>query len=274
MSVLEVDGVLVQFGGVIAVDHVSLEVRERELLALIGPNGAGKTTLFNAITGIVPAREGRITFKQDPITHLETWQRSLLGISRTFQHSALFEHLTVEETILMGLYPSTRTSFLGGILRTPAARREAAESRAKAREVARFVGLEPYLSDEAHGCPHSVQRRIDLARAIVREPALLLLDEPVAGMTAQEKEDFRELVRRLREQFALSIVLVEHDLNVVMGLADRIVVVDLGQKIADGPPQEVRSDPTVVAAYMGTSDIQADLARARKTRPREALEQG
>jgi branched-chain amino acid transport system ATP-binding protein len=241
----------VKFGGLTAVDSLSFQVNEGEILALIGPNGAGKTTVFNMITGIYTPTSGDILFGGRNINALAPHQVSRLGVSRTFQNIRLFKNLSVLENVLLGLNRKARHHAIGTFLRTPGFLRRETELVERARGWLRWMGLTAVENHCSMDLPYGLQRRLEMARALATEPRLLLLDEPAAGMNPHEKADLADLIQRLRDEFKLSIIVIEHDMKVVMKICPRIVVLDHGQKICEGNPEKVQCDESVIEAYLG-----------------------
>jgi len=250
---LALEGVSLSFGGVTALADVDLAVGEGEIRAIIGPNGAGKSSLINVVSGLYRPMRGRIRLAGDTFTAVPTERLARLGVARTFQNLALFKGLTVLENVLMGLTSGVRSGLFRQVLGLSSARREGAENRENALAMLDFLHLTSLRDRRAGTLAYGVQKRIELARALVAQPRLLLLDEPMAGMTMTEKREMTGFIRDARDTYGTTVVLIEHDIGVVMGLSDRVAVLDYGRKIADGTPDEVRADQAVIDAYLGVA---------------------
>jgi len=260
MALFEIRGLTRDFGGVRAIDGLDLDVDDGEIVSVIGPNGAGKTTLFNLVTGMVPAEQGEILFEGRSVVGLRPSQILELGIARTFQSVRLFPEMSVRENVMVARHCRTRSGMLKAIFRTPSFRREEEETRQRAEQALAFFGsrLVGWRFDTpARSLSYANRRRLELARAMASDPKLLLLDEPTAGMNPRETQELTELIRRLRDETGVTIVLIEHDMRVVKGVSERVVVLDYGQKIAEGPYADVASNDRVIEAYLGRAATSA-----------------
>lgn len=252
-ALLEVDNVTLRFGGLTALDQVTFEIREGEILGLIGPNGAGKTTCFNVMTGVYRQTSGEVRFDGTPLTKMKRHKITKLGMARTFQNIRLFKSMTVLENVLVGADAHSKVGFWDALLRTPRHRRTEAIAQERAKELLALVGIHARHDELAANLSYGDQRRLEIARAMATGPKLLCLDEPAAGFNPAEKEKLMELIRKVRDQ-GYTVLLIEHDMRLVMGVTDRIVVLEFGQKIAEGSPAEIRDNPAVIAAYLGVDE--------------------
>lgn len=253
MSLLEATKVSRRFGGLMAVNAVDILVDEGEIVAVIGPNGAGKTTFFNCITGVIPATAGRIVFCGQDITNERPWNIARLGMSRTYQNIRLFGKATVLDNVRIGCHQHIRSGFWASLLKTGSMRQEEADVREDCLELLKFVGVTGSYNDLAENLSYGDQRRLEIARVLAMKPKLILLDEPTAGMNPDETERMCELIESVR-QTGIAILLIEHDMNVVMGVCDRIIVLNYGAKIAEGSPEEIQGNQEVIEAYLGRED--------------------
>ena len=251
--ILDVKNISLRFGGVKALTDISFDVREHEIRAIIGPNGAGKSSMLNCINGVYTPSEGSITFRGQTFSHMNSRQVAEMGVARTFQNLALFKGMSVIDNIMSGRNLKFRSNILLQALRLGPAEREEIAQREFVERIIDFLEIQAYRKTPVGQLPYGLQKRVDLGRALAMEPQVLLLDEPMAGMNVEEKQDMSRFILDVNEEFGTTIVLIEHDMGVVMDISDRVVVLDYGKKIGDGTPDEVRSNEDVIRAYLGTS---------------------
>ena len=250
--ILDVHNISLSFGGVKALADISFNVREHEVRAIIGPNGAGKSSMLNCINGVYTPHQGQITFRGQTFSHMDSHQVAVMGVARTFQNLALFKGMSVLDNIMTGRNLRMKSNLLLQALRWGPAEREEIEHRKKVEEIIDFLEIQPYRKPPVGQLPYGLQKRVDLGRALALEPQVLLLDEPMAGMNVEEKHDMCRFILDVNDEFGTTVVLIEHDMGVVMDISDRVVVLDYGKKIGDGTPDEVRRNPEVISAYLGT----------------------
>ena len=248
---LDVKDLSMRFGGLLAVDSVNLELSEKQILAIIGPNGAGKTTVFNCISGFYTPTSGSVLLQNESIAGLGSHTVARKGVVRTFQNVRLFKRMTALENLLVAQHQKNRVSVLGGLFNTPSFRRQEAEAIERSLHWLDYMGLREFANREAGNLAYGHQRRLEIARCMITEPKVLMLDEPAAGLNPQEKLDLQGLIRQLRDQYGVAILLIEHDMGLVMGVSERITVMEYGKPIAHGTPQEIRNNERVIKAYLG-----------------------
>ena len=251
--ILDVNNISLRFGGVKALTDISFNVREHEIRAIIGPNGAGKSSMLNCINGVYTPQEGSITFQGQTFDHMNSRQVAEMGVARTFQNLALFKGMSVSDNIMTGRNLRMKSNIFLQALRLGPAENEEIQHRARVEEIIDFLEIQAYRKTPVGQLPYGLQKRVDLGRALAMEPKVLLLDEPMAGMNVEEKQDMCRFILDVNDEFGCTIVLIEHDMSVVMDISDRVVVLDYGKKIGDGTPEEVRNNEEVISAYLGTS---------------------
>ena len=251
--ILEVNNISLSFGGVKALSDISFDVKEHEIRAIIGPNGAGKSSMLNCINGVYTPQQGSITFRGQTFTHMNSHQVAVMGVARTFQNLALFKGMSVLDNIMTGRNLKMHSNFLLQALHLGPARAEEIAHRVKVEEIIDFLEIQPIRKTPVGRLPYGLQKRVELGRALAAEPQILLLDEPMAGMNVEEKQDMCRFILDVNGQFGITIVLIEHDMGVVMDISDRVVVLDYGKKIGDGTPEAVRSNQDVINAYLGVA---------------------
>jgi branched-chain amino acid transport system ATP-binding protein len=251
--ILDIQNISLSFGGVKALTDISFNVREHEVRAIIGPNGAGKSSMLNCINGVYSPQQGSINFRGRTFSHMNSRQVAEMGIGRTFQNLALFKGMSVIDNIMTGRNMKMKSNLFQQALHLGAARREESEHRAVVENIIDFLEIQPHRKTPVGRLPYGLQKRVDLGRALAMDPQVLLLDEPMAGMNVEEKQDMSRFILDVNDEFGTTIVLIEHDMGVVMDISDRVVVLDYGKKIGDGSPDEVRANADVVSAYLGTS---------------------